>query len=71
MMVLIETKKSAVLIIFYSHASKTHFHKKGFALSLVLTVRVLELGNGLSLVFFRLFALLAANERKVRQAPRV
>ena len=25
----------------YSHENKTHFHKKGFALSLVLEVRVL------------------------------
>ena len=34
-------------MIFYYHANKTHFHKKGFALGLVLRVRVLELGNGL------------------------
>ena len=27
-------------IIFYSHASKTHFHKKGCALGLILNVRV-------------------------------
>ena len=27
-------------IIFYCHANKTHFRKKGFALSLVLKVRV-------------------------------
>ena len=27
---------------FYTHANKTHFHKKGFALSPVLKVRVLE-----------------------------
>ena len=27
-------------IIFYSHASKTHFHKKGCALGLILKVRV-------------------------------
>jgi len=26
--------------LFYTHANKTHFHKKGFALSLVLKVRV-------------------------------
>ena len=26
---------------------KTHFHNKGFALSLVLKVKLLELGNGL------------------------
>ena len=25
---------------FYSHANKTHFHEKGFALSLVFKVRV-------------------------------
>ena len=28
-----------VQIIFYYHANKTHFHKKGFALGLVLRVR--------------------------------
>ena len=27
-------------IIFHSHANKTHFHKKGFAPSLILKVRV-------------------------------
>ena len=27
-------------IIFHSHADKTHFHKKGFAPSLILKVRV-------------------------------
>ena len=27
-------------MIFYSHTNKTHFHKKGFALSLVLKVRI-------------------------------
>ena len=27
-------------MIFYSHANETHFHEKGFALSLVLKVRV-------------------------------
>ena len=32
---------------FHSHANKTHYHDKGFALSLVLNVRVLELPNGL------------------------
>ena len=30
-------------IIFYFHANKSHFYKKGFAFSLVLKVRVLEL----------------------------
>ena len=34
-------------IIFYPHANKTHFHKKGFALSLIFKARVLELRNGL------------------------
>ena len=27
-------------MVFYFHANKTHFHKKGFALCLVLKVRV-------------------------------
>ena len=34
-------------IIFHSHANKTHFHKKGCAPSLILKVRVFELGNRL------------------------
>ena len=34
-------------MIFYSHANKTHFHKKGFPLGLILKVRVFELGSGL------------------------
>ena len=29
-------------IIFYSHANKTHFHKKDCALGLILKVRVFE-----------------------------
>ena len=29
-------------MIFYSFANESHFHKKGFALGLVLKVRVLE-----------------------------
>ena len=33
-------------MIFNYDANKTHFHNKGFALSLVLKVRFLELGNG-------------------------
>ena len=38
-----------VKMVFYSDADTTHFHKKGFALSLVLKVRVFWkwLGNGL------------------------
>ena len=34
-------------ITFNYYANKTHFHNKGFALSLVLKLRFLELGNGL------------------------
>ena len=34
-------------MIFYYEANKTHFHNKGFALSLVLKAKFLELGNGL------------------------
>ena len=36
-------------IIFYSHAiaNKTHFHKRGCALGLILKVSVLELGGSL------------------------
>ena len=30
---------------FYSNANKTHFHQKGFAITLVLKVRVLEVGK--------------------------
>ena len=41
-----EAKCEAIVIdmkiIFYSHANKTYFHKKGFALSLILKVRVLQ-----------------------------
>ena len=33
-------------MIFHSHANKTHFHEKGCAPSLILKVRVLELGSG-------------------------
>ena len=29
-----------IFLLFYTHANKIHFHKKGFALSLVLKVRV-------------------------------
>ena len=32
-------KANDMKMIFYSHANKTHFQKKGFALSLVLKVR--------------------------------
>ena len=34
-------------MIFHSHANKTHFHKKGCTLGLILKVRVYELGSGL------------------------
>ena len=33
-------------MISYFYSNKTHFHKKGFALSLALKATVLELGNG-------------------------
>ena len=33
-------------MIFYSHANKTHFHKKDFALASFWKWEVLELGNG-------------------------
>ena len=33
-------KTFLVKMIFYYHANKTHFHKNGFALGLVLRVRV-------------------------------
>ena len=38
-----EAKRKAIdmKMNFYSHVNKTHFHKKGFALSLALKVRVL------------------------------
>ena len=44
---LCEAKCEAIdtIKIFYSHANKTHFHKKGFARSLVLKVRVSETRN--------------------------
>ena len=38
-------------MIFNYDANKTHFHSKGFALSLVLKVKFLELGNGLLYYF--------------------
>ena len=34
-------------IIFHFHANKIHFHKKDCAPSLILKVRILELGSGL------------------------
>ena len=42
-------------IIFHSDANKTHFHKKGCALGLILKVRVLELRSGLFLQHFDIF----------------
>ena len=36
-----EAKRESIdMEVIYSHANKTHFHKKGFARSLVLEVRV-------------------------------
>ena len=37
-------------MIFHSHANKTHFHKKGCALGLILKVRVFETRSGLLLM---------------------
>ena len=34
-------------LILLPHTMKTYFHKKGFALGLILKVRVLDLGSGL------------------------
>ena len=34
-------------MFFHSHVSKTHFHKKGCALGLILKLAFLELGGGL------------------------
>ena len=34
-------------MVFYSHANKTHFHKKGFELKPRFESEFLELGNGL------------------------
>ena len=42
--------KPLIRKLFFPRANKTHFHKEvkeGFALSLVLKVRIFELGNGL------------------------
>ena len=38
-------------IIFHSHTNKTHFHKKGCALSLILKVRVFGTLRPLTIVF--------------------
>ena len=34
------------MFFFHSNANKTHFDQKGFAITLVLKVRVLQVGNG-------------------------
>ena len=47
-------------MIFHSHANKTNFHKKGCALSLILKVRVLELGSGLMFQLFRSYFLVGS-----------
>ena len=36
----VKARLSANPLIFYSHANKTHFHKKGFVLYIILKVRV-------------------------------
>ena len=48
-------------LIFYSHANKTHFPQKGFALILVLKARVLELGNGLLALALAISTLVRCN----------
>ena len=54
-------------IIFHSHASKTHFHKKGCALGLILKVRVLELGSGLFVQHFDIFHDLQLNRHFIQR----
>ena len=42
-----EVKWEAIHVFFFhSNANKSHFDQKGFAITLVLKVRVLEVGNG-------------------------
>ena len=42
-----EAKWEAIHVFFFhSNANKSHFEQKGFAITLVLKVRVLEVGNG-------------------------
>ena len=45
--------KRMILMIFYSHVNKTHFHSKGFALSLILKARVFGTQKWPLLVQFR------------------
>ena len=52
-------------IIFHSHASKTHFHKKGCASSLILKVRVFGTRKWPIGAQFRSLY----NEYKFRKAP--
>ena len=54
-------------IIFHSHANKTHFHKKGCALGLILKVRVLELGSGQFLQHFDVFHDLQLNRHFIQR----
>ena len=53
--------------IFHSHANKTHFHKKGCALGLILKVRVLELGSGLFVQHFDIFYDLQLNRHFIQR----
>ena len=50
----VECKAIDIKMIFYSHANETHYHKKGFALSLVFKARIFELGNALLSSLLRL-----------------
>ena len=45
-------------MIFHSHANKTHFHKKGCALRLILKVRIFGTWKWLILNFLCLLALI-------------
>ena len=54
-------------IIFHSDANKTHFHKKGCALGLILKVRVLELRSGLFLQHFDFFHDLQLNRHFIQR----
>ena len=67
-----KARESAMPLIwnlFLFLCKKTHFHKKGFARSLVLKVRGLELGNGLlHLAFPPIFVFLLSTTKAVSPA---
>ena len=51
-------------MIFYSHANKTHYHKKGWALGLILKVRVFETQKWpiIDIIGFRVACMNESNE---------